>query len=48
MEKALWEQMKNQPLLKRIASGEEVFWLNEDLEDAKTALSKINITMSDI
>lgn len=48
MEKALWEQMKNQPLLKRIASGEEVFWLNEELEDAKTALSKINITMSDI
>ena len=48
MEKALWEQMKNQPLLKKIASGEEVVWVNENLEDAKTALSKINISMSDI
>jgi len=48
MEQALWQQMKNQPLLKKIASEQEVFWLNDELEDAKTALSKINITMSDI
>ncbi|NDO46228.1 D-serine ammonia-lyase [Clostridium sp. MD294] len=48
MEQAFLQQMKNQPLLKKIASEQEVFWLNDELEDAKTALSKINITMSDI
>ncbi len=48
MQKELWEQMKNKELLKKIAAQEEVFWLNENLEDSKTALSKINLSMSDI
>ncbi len=48
MQKELWEQMKNKELLKKIAAQEEVFWLNENLEDSQTALSKINLSMSDI
>lgn len=48
MQKEFWEQMKNKELLKKIAAEEEVFWLNENLEDAKTGLSKINLSMSDI
>ena len=42
------EQMKNQPLLKRISAQEEVVWINEDLENAKTALQKLDITMEDM
>ena len=30
MDQKLWEQMKNQPLLKRISAQEEVVWINED------------------
>lgn len=48
MQKKFWEQMKNKALLKKVAAEEEVFWLNENLENAKTALSKINLSMSDI
>ena len=33
MQKELWEQMKNKELLKKIAAQEEVFWLNENLEE---------------
>ncbi len=40
--------MKNKALLKKVAAEEEVFWLNENLENAKTALSKLNLFMSDI
>ena len=48
MDQKLWEQMKNQPLLKRISAQEEVVWINEDLENAKTALLKLDITMEDM
>ncbi|HIT86540.1 MAG TPA: D-serine ammonia-lyase [Candidatus Coprocola pullicola] len=48
MDQKLWEQMKNQPLLKRISAQEEVVWINEDLENAKTALQKLDITMEDM
>ena len=48
MQKKFWEQMKNKALLKKVAAEEEVFWLNENLENAKTALSKLNLSMSDI
>ncbi len=48
MQKKFWEQMKNKALLKKVAAEEEVFWLNENLENAKTALSKLNLFMSDI
>ncbi len=48
MDQQLWQQMKNQPLLKKIAAQQEVVWLNEDLEDAKTALQKLSLTMADI
>ena len=48
MDQQLWKKMKNQPLLKKIAAQQEVVWLNEDLEDAKTALQKLSLTMADI
>ncbi|NLK38591.1 MAG: D-serine ammonia-lyase [Epulopiscium sp.] len=48
MDQALWDQMKNQPLLKRVSAEEEVIWINENLTSSALAMEKINITMDDI
>jgi D-serine dehydratase len=48
MDQALWDQMKNQPLLKRVSAAEEVIWINENLTSSALAMEKINITMDDI
>ena len=48
MNQELWNKMQNQDLLKNIGDGKEVIWINENLEDAKKALSKITITLKDI
>ncbi len=48
MEQSLWNQMNNQPLLKRVSEEEEVIWINENLTSSAIALEKINITLDDI
>ena len=48
MEQSLWNQMSNQPLLKRVSAEEEVVWINENLEKSVDALKNINISMDDI
>ncbi len=48
MEQILWNQMNNQPLLKRVSAEEEVVWVNENLKLTKEALAQIHVTMKDI
>ena len=44
----LWGKVKNTDLLKQVAEGKEVIWINENLENTANALAKIDITMADI
>lgn len=48
MNQELWNKVKNADLLKQVAEGKEVVWINENLEKTADALTKINITMADI
>lgn len=48
MNEALWNKMKNQPLLKRVSAQEELVWVNEELTPAQEGLDKIEVTMKDI
>lgn len=48
MNQDLWNQMHCKDLLKEVSNGKEVVWINEDLENAQNALSKIELTMKDI
>lgn len=48
MNQELWNKVKNADLLKQVAEGKEVVWINENLEKTADALAKINITMADI
>ena len=48
MNQELLEKCKNADLLKEVAKGKEVVWINENLEKTEDAMAKINITMADI
>ena len=48
MNQELLEKCKNADLLKEVAEGKEVVWINENLEKTEDAMAKINITMADI
>ena len=48
MNQELWTKVKNADLLKQVAEGKEVVWINENLEKTADAMAKINITMADI
>lgn len=48
MNQELWNQIHNKDLLKKVSNGKEVAWVNENLETAEKALSKINLSMKDI
>lgn len=48
MNKALWSKMDNQPLLKLVADGKEVIWINGKMEPCKSAMEHIPLTMADI
>ena len=48
MNQELLEKCKNADLLKKVAEGKEVVWINENLEKTEDAMAKINITMADI
>ena len=48
MNQELLEKCKNADLLKEVAEGKEVVWINENLEKTEDAMAKINITMANI
>lgn len=48
MDQALWSKVKNVDLLKQVAEGKEVVWINENLQKTADALAKMDITMADI
>ena len=48
MNQELLEKCRNADLLKEVAEGKEVVWINENLEKTEDAMAKINITMADI
>lgn len=48
MNQDLLNTVNNKELLQKAGQGQEVVWINENLEAATTALDKIHITMDDI
>lgn len=48
MNQELWNQIHCKDLLKKVSDGKEVVWVNENLETAQSALSKIDISLKDI
>ncbi len=48
MEQGLWNQMQCKEILKEVSNGNEIVWINENLEDTQKALSKIPLTLKDI
>lgn len=48
MNQDLWSKVNNADLLKQVANGEEVVWINENLKPTAQAMEQIDITMADI
>lgn len=48
MDKSFWNHVNNKALLEKVSNGQEVNWINENLEKTADAMQKINITMADI
>lgn len=48
MNQDLWTKVNNVDLLKEVAAGKEVVWINENLKKTEDAMKDIDITMADI
>lgn len=48
MNQELWTKVNNADLLREVAAGKEVVWINENLKKTDDAMKDINITMADI